>query len=211
MVLDAGGVLMGTDETRFLSVLAESGPYTVPELRNAVLSKDGPLDRYELGQMSTAEFLRLVREEYGPDAQTADIEKAFVSVIVPWEETRGILRTLSANHRLGVISDTSPLHFARGVLPATEPYVDVYTLSYEAGTKKPDPAMFRRFLSQAAAVSTAENLAPAAPKPADCFFVDDKRENVAAAEAVGFRGAVVNGSAELVAALKRIGLMQGGV
>lgn len=68
-------------------------------------------------------------------------------------------------------------------------------VSCRTGLRKPDPAAY---LNAASACGVA---------PAQCVFIDDRRENVAAAEGVGMRGIVTADAAQVRAALRSYGLI----
>jgi putative hydrolase of the HAD superfamily len=72
--------------------------------------------------------------------------------------------------------------------------VAVVTLSYEVGAVKPEPAIYLACLS-ALGIGAGEAL-----------FVDDRRENVEAARALGMQALVFEGEDALAAELKRLGL-----
>jgi HAD superfamily hydrolase (TIGR01509 family) len=68
------------------------------------------------------------------------------------------------------------------------------TLSFEVGSVKPEPEIYRVCL---------ESLGV---KPAEALFVDDRRENVEAAKALGIDAVVFEGEDALAAELERRGL-----
>jgi HAD superfamily hydrolase (TIGR01509 family) len=87
-----------------------------------------------------------------------------------------VLDRLSAEYRLGLLSNDVATWAARirarfGIDGAFREVL----ISSDAGVRKPDPAVFRRFLRQARAA--AEH----------CVFVDDRAENLAPAAAFGMK------------------------
>lgn len=81
--------------------------------------------------------------------------------------------------------------------PARFPFLDLLddvVVSGREGVAKPDPAIYRLAADRAGLPLTA------------LVFVDDKPENVAAAETLGMAGIVYSGAAPLRAALRTLGL-----
>jgi HAD superfamily hydrolase (TIGR01509 family) len=68
------------------------------------------------------------------------------------------------------------------------------TLSFEVGAVKPEPAIYLRCLDSLGV------------GPAEAFFVDDRRENVEAARALGMEALLFEGEDALAADLERRGL-----
>ena len=69
-------------------------------------------------------------------------------------------------------------------------------VSGEEGVVKPDPRIYEIALSRMGN-----------PAPADVFFIDDREENIRAAEALGMRGHVFRGAARLERALAEYGFI----
>jgi putative hydrolase of the HAD superfamily len=72
--------------------------------------------------------------------------------------------------------------------------VAAFTLSFEVGTAKPEAAIYLRCL---------ETLGV---EPAEALFVDDRRENVEAARALGMKALIFEGEDALAAELEQLGL-----
>jgi len=72
--------------------------------------------------------------------------------------------------------------------------VDSLTLSFEVGAVKPEPEIYLTCLSALGV------------DPAEALFVDDRRENVYAAAALGMRALVFEGEDRLGADLEQLGL-----
>jgi HAD superfamily hydrolase (TIGR01509 family) len=101
-----------------------------------------------------------------------------------------------AGHRLGLLSNTCEAHFEllKRKFAELMGSFEVYALSYQLGTSKPEAAMFLG-AAQLAGV-----------RPNEIFFTDDIAEHVAGAKAVGFDAVQYTGSAELVIQLSKRGL-----
>ena len=77
------------------------------------------------------------------------------------------------------------------------PYMDGGLVSFRAGKTKPSPDMYRLFLDTCGL------------KAGECLFVDDTKENVRAAEALGFTGLVFTSFDRLMDDLGRLGVLAG--
>ncbi|HEY1784691.1 MAG TPA: HAD family phosphatase [Pirellulales bacterium] len=102
-----------------------------------------------------------------------------------------------AGHRLGILSNTSPAHWAwvtAGRFGIINLAFDQAALSYEIGACKPEPKIY----------AAAAELAGA--QPDEIFFVDDMPENVAAARQAGFDAVEYTTTPLLVAALRERGV-----
>jgi putative hydrolase of the HAD superfamily len=73
-------------------------------------------------------------------------------------------------------------------------HVEHLTLSFEIGVAKPEPGIYLRCL---------ESLGV---EPAEALFVDDRRENVEAARALGMEAVLFEGEDALVSELERLGV-----
>jgi HAD superfamily hydrolase (TIGR01509 family) len=106
-----------------------------------------------------------------------------------------LLLELRGRYRLVLLSnvDRYYLEVIRDQHPELASF-EVQLVSCELGLAKPATAAFQ------AAVQACESL------PAECFFVDDKAENVAAAERLGIPGHLFKDTKSLRASLVRVGI-----
>jgi FMN phosphatase YigB (HAD superfamily) len=108
-----------------------------------------------------------------------------------------LFRAVAARVRVGLLSDTDPLHWA--CLRARFPFLCTIacpTLSYEVKAVKPEPAIY------AAAVRNV------GVPPEDYFFTDDVSANVEGARAAGLQAEVFTGPAALRARLAALGVLE---
>jgi len=92
------------------------------------------------------------------------------------EELLDYILELHKHYKTGVLSATGDYFWRYFNKRELADHFDDVVLSYQVGLTKPDPAIFR-LAAQRLGVATDE-----------CVFVDDKAENVAAAENVGMHG-----------------------
>jgi putative hydrolase of the HAD superfamily len=96
------------------------------------------------------------------------------AIFTPMPETIALLEEIRGRCRLMLISNTNALHFA--YLAQHAPFIFLFDdriLSFRVGLRKPDPAIFRHALDLAGA------------RAEETLCIDDRIENIAAAEALG--------------------------
>ncbi|ACU74109.1 HAD-superfamily hydrolase, subfamily IA, variant 3 [Catenulispora acidiphila DSM 44928] len=201
LLLDSGGVLMRPIGGRWnpradfeATVKDHAAQVTDEQLAEAV--REG--DRFMAAVTSTPDlddYHRAMLHHIGVEA-SAELLAALVKDVPPtavletFPEVVATLTTLRARGvPMAVVSDAWPnlpdLHAALGM----GDFFDAYAISAVLGCHKPDPRMYHH-------ASEALGLAPA-----DCLFVDDAPELVAAAIALGYQGCAMvrdegDGSAE---------------
>jgi putative hydrolase of the HAD superfamily len=159
---------------------------------------------YDAGRVSAPEYwtavLRLMPCSAGSDSDPGlnpdldTIEKLRLADIDSWSRIDrrmvAFTQSLRARAQVGVLSNI-PADHADAFL-AAQPWMrnlDHLAFSGKIKAAKPDPAAFHHCI---AALDAA---------PADFLFVDDRAENVRAAQAVGMAGHVFTGLGDLVSAI----------
>lgn len=139
-----------------------------------------PLEALEVGKITEREFLDLIddaiRRELARQIDLSDFRHQWFAGVVPNTEFVKYLRRLRANgYRLALV--TNNVREWREVWAPTAPLADfeVVVDSCEAGSRKPEPAIYERTLAQL-------DLEPQA-----CLFVDDVWEHCATARDLGMR------------------------
>ncbi len=154
--------------------------------------------RYEAGQVDDRQFYEAfcsatsTRPDYDALALAGSEIFRPNTAIVPLV---GALQ--SAGCRLGILSNTSPAHWAYctgGRYAVIDRAFSVHALSYEIGACKPDVHIF----------TAAANLAGVAPE--EIFFTDDIAGHVAGARAAGFDAVQYTTPQALAGELRQRGL-----
>jgi glucose-1-phosphatase len=175
--------LTGLNEREVARLLEESG-LSVP---------------YESGWISSAEFHRRTDELLGLGLGFEDFgalwcdmfgDEALVS--------EDLIHELESVVRVAMLSNTNELHFhsLRDRFPVVRRFATT-VLSYEVGAMKPAPAIY-----VAAMEATGS-------RPHECFFTDDRPENVEGARALGIHAEVFEGEGKLREQLAALGLLRG--
>lgn len=138
--------------------------------------------KYEIGKIDEYEFM-LGFQKYLPNAELTEIRAAWNSILGDFPLKRlEFLQMIASKYRLFLLSNTDHTHiekfehnegqtFARDFYSCFE---KVY-FSYEIGIRKPDENVFKYLINN-------HNL-----NPKKTLFVDDKKENTAVAEKLGFQ------------------------
>ena len=192
ILFDLGGVLVDTSGDPLPS-------HWFPPGRTSGLAQwfAAPAARaFELGEISSADFTRALKDDLGIDAS----EEAILDRFTHWPRglfpgAARLLERLRRTHTLAVLSNTNAAHWPRLIDDfGLADYCDHLFASHLIGKAKPDPEAFRHVLE---ALGT---------EPGRILFFDDKAENVTTAVGMGFQGVQVAGIEAVSAALASRGL-----
>jgi FMN phosphatase YigB (HAD superfamily) len=173
---DLGRVLVDFDSESMCRQVAEVAQVPTDRVRDVIFDH-GLQRRYERGQISTRDFYETFCQRTGtrPDYDALILAASDIFALIP--SMVPVVTTIHrAGHRVGLLSNTCEAHFelCKRKFSQLMGLFEVYALSYELGTSKPEAAMF---------LGAAEL---AGVPPEDIFFTDDIPEHVAGARAVGF-------------------------
>jgi HAD superfamily hydrolase (TIGR01509 family) len=175
VLFDLGGV--------FVDVRVEDGLAAFrrvrPELDSArirgVILDDGLLGRYERGLIGSRAFYAEAVSRLGTPISFPDFSRCWGAMLAaPDRRMTGFLRSLAGRVLRVALSNTNALHIRflerRSRLLG---HFDRRVYSYECGFAKPERGIYLAALHEAGA------------EPGSCLFVDDREENVRAAERIG--------------------------
>jgi putative hydrolase of the HAD superfamily len=174
LLLDLGDVLVTVDVPRALAHLARLTG--LPEARvEAALFGSGLKRAFDLGQIGPRAFWDGFAELSGSRPPFLAFAAAYTDMFEPIPEVQKAVRSLrELGHATFLLSNTDPLHLgycrARWPLVAT---MDATIASFDIQVLKPDPRFFDLALARLGL------------DPAECLFVDDRADNVAAAAGRG--------------------------
>ncbi|MBC7449070.1 MAG: HAD family phosphatase [Hymenobacteraceae bacterium] len=185
LIFDLGGVLINLDYAApiaaFAALSGSSEPLAFTQQGQAPL-----FDALETGQLPDANFRAALRRTYALPAKATDtaLDAAWNAILRDFPAERlDLLRALrGAGYGLYLLSNTNALHRAAfddtlrrdyGLSDGLLPFFDAVYYSHEVGLRKPDPAIFRRVLTDHALA------------PGRTLFIDDSPQHVAAARTVG--------------------------
>ena len=145
-------------------------------------------DAYESGRMSSAEFLRRVREGCRLSCSEKALIDIYCDIFRPNDEVCRLVPLLKPHYKLLLGSNTTELHaqqFLRQFADILRPF-DAVILSWQIGARKPRPEFFRHCQERAQS------------EPQECLFIDDLPANVAGAQQCGWQGLVYHPGNDLV-------------
>ncbi len=195
VLFDLGNVLTPVDFDRAYRKASRLTGLSEREVAR-LLEECGLLVPYESGRISSAEFHRGVDDLLGVGMDFDDFGSLWCDIFGD-EELVGeeLLDELESSVRVAMLSNTNELHFhwLREKYPVVRRF-DTTVLSYEVGAMKP-----AREIYEAALEATGS-------KPEECFFTDDRPENIEGARALGIHAEVFEGEAKLREQLAALGL-----
>ncbi len=192
VAVDYGGVLVEDLSDRIPRIAQALG---IPEERvvTALYGKNKSLwKRIKTGQISESERWANARRVLDVSDETLRwIEKEFLSIRVR-TTLIDYLRTLKGALRLAIVSNAQPSYTDTWRTLGFGEIFDEMINSSEVGLAKPDPGIF---------ALTLDRLGVA---PSECAMLDDKEENVHAAESAGLRGIVYENEAQAIEAIETL-------
>jgi putative hydrolase of the HAD superfamily len=196
VLFDFGNVVAFFDHQRALRRLLAHTDRTADQLLALMYYNDLEY-HYECGELTTDEVFAMAREVGGLRCSQDEFVAAFCDIFSPNPPVAGLVGRLKHNgYRLVLASNTNAAHYAhyreefRDVLA----HFDAIAVSHEAGARKPHP----KFFEYAHRLAGGER--------AECVFIDDLADNVAAARAFGWRAIQYTAFEELLAGLKGLGV-----
>ncbi len=140
--------------------------------------QNGAVNLYESGKLSSFEFFDSLKKHFYLSLSFEEFIPIWNEIFTENQEVSEIIRSLKGKKRLGLVSNTNPLHFdyALSRFPILRAF-DKWILSHEVGFKK--PAL--RDLSESDRVGFGR-------MPEKILFIDDIERHVEAAISLGIRG-----------------------
>lgn len=138
--------------------------------------EQGAINGYEVGKISSHEFFRSLREFLQLSLSFEEFKPIWNEIFWEDEKVSEIVRFLKGKRRLGLLSNTNPLHFnyILSRFPVVREF-DGWLLSHEVGFKKPAIEIFEKAIEWASV------------KPEQIFYIDDMKTHVAVATSLGMQ------------------------
>jgi putative hydrolase of the HAD superfamily len=197
-VFDLGGVLIDVRMACCVSPWSRSLGMD-PEEMVALLWRDRTYERLERGEITVERYVRKVSEVLGGRALSME------EFLAGWNGVffglmEGAVGLLDALGRRGLrlvgLTNTNEAHtrFWSGRYPQIGQRLERIFLSHDLGSRKPESACYRAVLDYLGLPAGA------------VAFVDDRPENTAAAERLGMRPVLAEGTDSIVRGLRGLGL-----
>lgn len=151
---------------------------------------------YTRGEITTREFYRHAKQTFDSTIDFKTFRQLWNDIFWENKGIQPVLKKLSKNYPLYVISNTNALHFDY----VTEKYPKIFHYfkkrfpSHEVGRRKPDPRIYWKVLR-------AIRL-----KPDETVFIDDMPHFVEAAKKIGMKGIRFRSIFRLKRDLRRLGI-----
>jgi putative hydrolase of the HAD superfamily len=172
---DLGNVILNFSHQRACRQMAEVAGLSQARVWSVVF--DGKLQhRYESGEIDTAEFFESFCQATGTQPDRQQLAEASSDIFWANRPLIPIIAQLrAASFPIGILSNTCPAHwrFICQRFTVIRQYFPTAVLSFEVGSMKPEPVIYRHAISRAGVA--AEQI----------FYVDDRQEHVAAARLSG--------------------------
>jgi glucose-1-phosphatase len=191
IIFDLGNVIIDIDFSLTFQALAKlSNGYSADEIAE-IMTDQKIWEDYEKGVFTDAQFRTILKSNLLLNKiSDAEIDEAFCALLLPIDPNRiALLKKLSKNHRLFILSNTNQIHFkkvekmikeATGTDIIEEEIIECAFLSYEMNLAKPDKAIYKQLMDEAMIL------------PKETLFLDDMLPNVKAAEKLGIKTVQIN-------------------
>ena len=193
---DLGKVIFEFDHQIACRALAKQTGLTPERVFESVF-ESGLEERYETGLVNCQEFHREFCKANNVEIPQDDFLHSIGDVFEPNRKIFGLIGQLSSrNYPIGILSNTCPAHwnFVFKRYTILKHFFPTTILSFEVNSMKPDPVIYQRAIEQAKC--PAQN----------CFFVDDKQENVDGAIKAGMDAVLYTSVRQLVDDLESRGV-----
>ena len=176
LIFDMGRVLLRID-TEQPRTLHPEAFFDISRMMRFSSKDDRTFLEFNRGTITPEEFWHYICRIYRKEITFAQFKAVWTGIFSAMPGMEELLAELRAagNFRLGLLSDTDPLHWEHicGAFPWIPASFPCPTLSFREKLLKPAPEIFLR---AAADVGCAPN---------ECLFIDDRADNVAGARAAG--------------------------
>lgn len=183
LIFDLGEVIVDID---YKQTIAAFQKLAVVEFSTVVsyTAQNPVFDLYEKGKVSNAVFFDELRKFLKPGTTDKEIENAWNAIFQHYNPQKvELLKQLKTRYKTFALSNINQIHLAsineaaRTHFNAPD-FAEFFHAAYysnELGYRKPEKEIYQLILQK-------EGL-----KPAETFFVDDKKENIEAAKAFGIQ------------------------
>jgi putative hydrolase of the HAD superfamily len=195
VISDLGKVIIFFDNDIFFEKMADYCPFSKDEIQELTLAHFEIIESFDKGEVSPEEFYRKVAEILRARINYDNFFSIYNDVFSLDLSVLEIMKRLKANYRLVLLSNTDVMRF--GFIKKTFPQIMIfneYVLSYEVGSMKPHPQIYKAALKKAGF------------RAEECIFIDDREENIKAAAELGIQGILMEPHADLEAILRKMGL-----
>jgi putative hydrolase of the HAD superfamily len=137
----------------------------------------GVINDFDRGRVSPSDFFQSIKKYLNLSISFETFIPIWTDIFIENKEVSEIIRSLKGRWRLGLLSNTDPLHFSYILSKfSVISTFDKFILSHEVGFKKPDARIFQKAMEWASV------------EPQKILFIDDTKGHVDAALSLGMQG-----------------------
>jgi len=181
VLFDLGNVILPFNHFQIaekLSQFSQRKEYQDPKKIFSYLfdSEKGAINPFDLGKVSPQEFFQAIKEHLDLSISFDEFVPIWCNIFIEDQGVIQIIHSLKRKRRLGLLSNTDPLHFnyILSKFPVMKVF-DKWILSYEVGFKKPAAQIFQKAIEWASV------------EPEKILYIDDTKEYVEAAASLGIQ------------------------
>lgn len=173
LIFDIGQVLIEVDIHIFIKNLAAA--MKISRWRLYFVHDPSLFHAVMMGQKTIDDVHKYLCQKLKREVDPEDFKQIWLSIIVqPKNDVIGLVQQLHQKYPLAILSNIDAVHYEyfqknMNFLNHFSPHF----LSYKMRLAKPDPAIYHQVLAQLNA------------RAGECFFIDDRKENVIAARKLG--------------------------
>lgn len=191
LIVDFGNVIAFFDHVKAARQLAALSRMPRPphEVYQAIFQTRLEED-YDSGRVTTAAFIERLRVDLDLRASDTAIARAWNDIYAPNSAVMDVIQEIDQRGvHLVLASNTNELHYQwfRPLFASTLDLFDHEVLSFRIGCRKPDPRFFDACLRACSPLA-----------PAECLYIDDREDFIAAAQTLGLPGIVYRPGVEKV-------------
>jgi FMN phosphatase YigB (HAD superfamily) len=138
--------------------------------------ENGAINGYETGKVSSLQFFQLLKDSFQLTLPFDEFVPIWNDIFIEDEEVSKIILSQKGKWRLGLVSNTNPLHFDYVLKKFPILHIfDKWLLSHQIGFKKPAIEIFQRAIEWGSVT------------PEKILFIDDMKKHVEVAVSLGMQ------------------------
>ncbi len=195
IISDLGNVLIFFDNDIFFNKIIGYSPLSEDEIISEVLAHLELSRSFDMGKVTPEEFYLQAAQIFKANIDKTIFFSIYNDIFSLNMPVVGLLKSLQSRYKLVLCSNTDVERF--GFVKKNFPEVllfDKYVVSYEVGIMKPHPRIYEVAVKEAGT------------KPEESVFIDDREENIIAAEKLGLQTILLNPDTNLKHELQKIGV-----
>ncbi len=195
IISDLGNVLIFFDNNIFFKKIAEVSPLSEDEVISKVLAHLELSRSFDMGKVTPEKFYSLATQIFKAKIDKSAFFFIYNDIFSLNMPIVGLLKSLQSRYKLVLCSNTDVerFRFIKRKFPEVL-FFEKYVVSYEVGFMKPHPRIYEAAIEEAGT------------RPEESVFIDDREENIIAAEKLSLQTILLNPDTNLKHELQKIGV-----